>query len=496
MEAITCATERARWREAVDPQVEGRLTTAIDELAQLPVLDATVLRVLDALDDADSTTADLVRVLEADPTFAANLLRYANSAARSHPIRARTIRQAVMLVGRRALRQLALETATYRFIEVAPGNNASRGELHLHALGVAGAAQAAAARLGAPTEVPHLAALLHDIGKLVLPLAFGEEACEAIAKRHPDGPERPLAERERLGVDHATAGALLAERWNLPEGVPEAIALHHGGPSGLSSPTSHVAAVQLANELHRLLHGGDPDHALIDVGLERCGVDATILDHVAPHALPHDAQPPAEGELMRAVVDREHLSQTDDLTGAANRRYWLQSARGALGADSRGAVVLCAVGNLAAVDTIHGQRVADTVLCEVTRVLGHHGRVGRISAERFAVWIDEAEVAVDEVVIAINDELAESLGTDDLASDIRVALGAATAGTDAVALDELIDIARGRVVIESLTRRGPAAGSTPRPAPGGTLASVAGTGSDVVTTAPHPRLVRGAAQAA
>jgi GGDEF domain-containing protein len=247
-------------------------------------------------------------------------------------------------------------------------------------------------------------------------------------------------------VDHAAAGALLADRWNLPDGVPEAIALHHGGPSGLSAPNPQVAVVQLANELHRLLHGGAPDHALIDVALERCEVDATILDHIAPHALPHDAEPPQEGELLRQVADREHLSQTDDLTGAANRRYWLQSARGALRANGHGAVVLCGVANLSTVDRIHGQRIADTVLCEVARVLGQHGRVGRISDERFALWIDAAEVETDALVAQIGDELAESLDTE--STDVRVALGAAatasSAGAEPVGLDELLDLARGR----------------------------------------------------
>lgn len=454
MEALTRATDGAWWRDAVDPAVEGRLSAAIDELAQLPVLDATVLRVLDAVDDPESTTADLVRVLEADPTFAANLLRYANSAARSHPIRAKSIRQAVMLVGRRALRQLSLETATYRFIEIAPGNTASRGELHVHALAVASAAQAAAARQAAPTEIPHLAALLHDIGKLVLPLAFGDAACAAIARRHADGGERALAERERLGVDHATAGALLAERWNLPDGVPETIALHHGGPSGLSSPTERVAFVQLGNELHRLLNGGTPDHALIDVALERCGVDATILDDIAPHALPHDAAPPEEGELMRQVSDREHLSQTDDLTGAVNRRHWLQTTRWGLAANGHGAVVLCAVGNLGAVEDLHGPRVADTVLCEVARVLGHHGRVGRISEERFAIWLDDGASVAADVVAAIGAEIDASLS--DGATDAVITVGAATAPADAVELPELIDLARGR-----MSRNRPAAPPAP-----------------------------------
>ena len=52
---------------------------------------------------SNGTTTDLVQVIESDEAFSANLLRYANSAANARPIRARTIRQAVTLLGRRAL---------------------------------------------------------------------------------------------------------------------------------------------------------------------------------------------------------------------------------------------------------------------------------------------------------------------------------------------------------------------------------------------------------
>src|SRR5512144_1674047 len=121
----TRAMDTARWREAVAPDAEERVLTAIEQLAGFPVLDGTVQRIIAVADDPDTTTADLVAVLEADPTFAANLLRYANSAAMARPIRAKTVRQAVMLVGRKALRRLALETATYRFFEKAPGTGSA-----------------------------------------------------------------------------------------------------------------------------------------------------------------------------------------------------------------------------------------------------------------------------------------------------------------------------------------------------------------------------------
>jgi putative nucleotidyltransferase with HDIG domain len=462
MEATTRATDGARWRESVDPAVEDHLAAAIDELAQLPVLDSTVLEILNAVDDPTSSTADLVRVLEADPTFAANLLRYANSASRSHPIRAKSIRQAVMLVGRRALRQLALEAATYRFIEEAPGTAASRGELHVHALGVASAALAGAQRLGIAGDEAHLAGLLHDVGKLVLPLAFGEAACDEIARELPGGGERALAERELLGVDHAIAGGLLAERWNLPDGVAEAIALHHGGPSGLASPTQASAIVQVANELQRLLTNGAPDHALLEAAMDRCESDAVLLDELARHALPYGSALPEAGALGRRINDVDHLSETDDLTGAANRRHWLQTTRTAL-SGAAGAIVLCHVGGLDAIDAEHGERVADTVLSEVARVLGHHGRVGRLGVERFGVLLSRAD-ATAAVMGAIESELARSLGADSLHPVIT--MGAASAPQDGDDLADLLDLAGAQLAIRATAPRASAPRPAVRPAPG------------------------------
>ena len=69
------ATDCAPWKESIDPDAARSIAGAIDDLAEFPVLDATVLRVIALCDDQDSTAADLVDALEQDATFAANLLR-------------------------------------------------------------------------------------------------------------------------------------------------------------------------------------------------------------------------------------------------------------------------------------------------------------------------------------------------------------------------------------------------------------------------------------
>src|SRR5436305_1934586 len=105
-----------------------------------------------------------------------------------------------------------------------------------HAVAVATVAAGAADQVRAHGDGPHLGGLLHDIGRYVLPIAFGEQACDDIAAVAPDGPERVLLETERFSIDHALAGALLAERWGVSAEIVAAIAWHHGGPTGVASP--------------------------------------------------------------------------------------------------------------------------------------------------------------------------------------------------------------------------------------------------------------------
>jgi putative nucleotidyltransferase with HDIG domain len=70
------------------------------------------------------------------------------------------------------------------------------------------------------------AALLHDVGKLVFALAIGDSNWCVDTRR--TTPEQRIREERRLAtLDHACLGAVLTERWGLPERLSEAIGGHH-----------------------------------------------------------------------------------------------------------------------------------------------------------------------------------------------------------------------------------------------------------------------------
>jgi diguanylate cyclase (GGDEF)-like protein/putative nucleotidyltransferase with HDIG domain len=424
------------------PDVERRLLRAVDRLSPLPVLQGTVVEVRALCDDPETSTDAVVAAIERDEGFAANLLRFANSAASARPIRARSIRQAVTLAGRRVVGRMALEATTYRFLERVPGTGrASRGQMHVHAITVAALATSAAERAGAATDTVHLAALLHDVGKLVMPLAFGEEALDGVARLVPSGSVRAILERDRLGVDHAHAGALLAERSNITEDIADAIRFHHGGRSGQESPTPEAASVQLGNAVAGILAGAPSDDELIHAALTETGLAIGVLDQIGELSTPPFAHA-AEGPLTARVRELERLATVDDLTGVSNRRQWLNEVRGRLAAGEPGGVLICDVDDFKSINDSHGHRVGDLVLAEVARVIGRHGFAGRLGGDEFAVWVPGARDAALTAAERILDEITRDVAAADRApGNVAISIGAALAPRDGDEVAVLLEVA-------------------------------------------------------
>ena len=418
------------WRRGLDDAIEIRASDAISRCERLPVLDRAVQRVLAITEDEDSATSDLVAALEADPALAANILRFANSAYAGRPIRAKTVRQAVTMAGRKATRQLCLEAVTFRFFETAPGNgHASRGQLHIHAVSVATVAAAAAKLVGISPELPHLAGLLHDCGKLVMPLAFGEQEMDEIAEEHPCGVQRSAAEWEHFGIDHAYAGALFAIQSGLDHDVVDAVAWHHGGRRGCVAPTPEIACVQLADTVVWMLAGASPDTTLLNETLASLGLGPEALDLLAESATD---SAPGGGVLANRVEQLERLASTDELTGLSNRRHWMNTVRERVRNGEAGDVLLCDLDFFKAINDTHGHSTGDLVLTEIARILSLYGMAGRLGGDEFAVWLPDGAVHSAAAAGDIVSEVASAFPGHAQLS-VSVSIGVAPAG------DELAD---------------------------------------------------------
>ena len=271
----------------------------------------------------------------------------------------------------------------------------------------------------------------------------------------PAGSRRAALERERLGVDHAHAGALLVEASNIPEDIAEAIRFHHGGRSGQESPSVEAACVQLANAVAGLLAGTPADDELVHVALVRTGLTMDVLDELAELSLPAAAPVPG-GSLAARVRELERLATIDDLTGLSNRRHWLAEVRSRLRAGEAGAVLICDVDNFKAINDEHGHRVGDLVLSDAAGVLARHGFAGRLGGDEFAVWVPggdrEARAAADAI---LRDMERDVLAAADDPGAVALSIGAALAprdGTDVTPLLETADAALYRAKVDGRRR--------------------------------------------
>jgi HD-like signal output (HDOD) protein len=109
-------------------------------------------------------------------------------------------------------------------------------------------------------DVTVMAALLHDVGKLVLASKMPDEFCAALSFMQERGCGQVEAEEELFGISHAEIGAYLLGLWGINSLAVEAIAHQHHPTRIPHSGFDISAALYVANLLaHELdAHPNDP----------------------------------------------------------------------------------------------------------------------------------------------------------------------------------------------------------------------------------------------
>jgi len=261
------------------------LVAATGELATLPV---TVIRLLDLLRE-DTTCATAVQgVLERDPAMTANVLKLSNSAYYGVSRTVGTLREALVLLGNRAVTTLAFATRMAPVLRRdLSGYGLGRDEFWTHCLTTAAASSLAADLRGDRHWrcQAFTAGLVHDIGMLVMDNHLVIER-EHLPSAETDA-EQCRLEFEHFGYDHAEVGAALADTWGFPAMLTTAIARHHEPRLAKDAPevTRAVAAGDLvAEEIYRCPGGPWGERAtqgLADLGFDIADFGELALDLAA-----------------------------------------------------------------------------------------------------------------------------------------------------------------------------------------------------------------------
>jgi putative nucleotidyltransferase with HDIG domain len=261
-------TDVARGGNAAAPG--ARLAAAFEAVEKFPALIESRARVMRAATAETARVGELVEAVEADVALTIAVLRFANRSSVSGGIGG--VPAAVDVLKPSGVLAIAGTAPVFDFFESNGGWEMRPEQFRVHAL----ATQQAATRIGreigwAERDELIVAALLHDIGRLVISkLHPGRRTYLDATGRAPE--QRIREERDQLGIDHALVGGVLARRWNVPQRIAVAIERHHAEDAeGLA------AIVATADMVAHYAQGEAVTAERLRVAAKRCGLGADGL---------------------------------------------------------------------------------------------------------------------------------------------------------------------------------------------------------------------------
>jgi DNA-binding NarL/FixJ family response regulator len=257
----------------------ARLAAAFDAVEKFPVLTESRARVMRAATAETSRVSEVIAAVESDVGLAIAVLRFANRSAAGT---VGSIPEAVEVLKPAGVLAIAGTAPVFDFFE-ANGSRQMRPErFRVHALTTQQAGDEIGRMVGwDDRDELAVATLLHDVGRLVIcNLHPGDRGQFDAVARTPE--QRLKEERDRLGIDHALVGGVLARRWNLPSQIAVAIERHHAADAdGLA------ALIATADMVAHYSQGEAVNPERLRTCAKRCGLDSDDLRgllYEMPHA--------------------------------------------------------------------------------------------------------------------------------------------------------------------------------------------------------------------
>ncbi len=236
---------------------EEKLNEITSSVGELPAAPAIVSVAMGLTSDLQSNVEDISRVLAADQSLVAKVLKISNSPYYGRASEVTTLHEAITVMGFLSIRSIVVAASSHGMYDTTDPDG-PENKLWRHSLSTAIAARKIAEHIKHPEkEEAFIAALMHDIGKLVLLEKVPDWYRRVIESVEAEGLPFFEMERRLFRFDHCDVASLLLDQWSFPKHLVRAIAKHHNPPSfarGGPVPIAHV--VNLANAMAKQLKVG------------------------------------------------------------------------------------------------------------------------------------------------------------------------------------------------------------------------------------------------
>ena len=257
---------------------DERLQKVVSGLASLPSLPALYTRILARLQASNTSVAELGELISQDVAMTIKILQLVNSSYFGLPHRVATPADAAVLLGIETMKALVLSAGIFSSHGQTGRRLIDALSRHAHRVGALGRRIAETEHASRQlSEQVFVAALLHDVGKLVLWDSFPAEYARLMECADVRGQPTWMLEEQAFGATHADVGAYLLGLWGFTDEIIEAAAFHHCPGRCLARAFGPLAAVHAANVLEHEGHAPGGAGVELDTGyLTELG----LVDHL------------------------------------------------------------------------------------------------------------------------------------------------------------------------------------------------------------------------
>ncbi len=226
-----------------------QIETLLNNVGELPTLPSIATAIMEKTMEASVSARQVAELIEKDQALSLKVLRVANSPFYRRIKEISTIRGGVVLLGFNVLKSIVLSISVINMFNEKQRHALDFYKFWQHSIACAVCAKSIAGKiLPASSEDAFVAGLLHDLGKVIadqIICKHGEYngVFEAMNRVGADICE---IEQGIMGIDHASIGKYLMERWNLPGHLSKAVGYHHS----LIDITDDVQTKQLCSIIH------------------------------------------------------------------------------------------------------------------------------------------------------------------------------------------------------------------------------------------------------
>ena len=224
------------------------LMDQLKRAARLPSPPGAALRILQLTQQEEWSMVEVAETLASDPALSIRILKYANSALIGVSRDITTVREAVVLLGMRSVRMMALSFSlvSKRDARACPGFDYERFWARSLAWAVAARHLAVHRNQTRPDEA-FAAGLLANIGKLVFAVAMPAEYAELLKSVGGFESDTAALEQQRFGMTHNRAGAELMSEWGIPDRLCTVVR-YQSNPQGADLSPGLTVLAEVINE--------------------------------------------------------------------------------------------------------------------------------------------------------------------------------------------------------------------------------------------------------